>query len=283
MSLAATSYVLSRRFGSQIRKLIMISIADFTGDDTGTAWAFIDTIAMRAECSRRSVQEQLQILEAEGELEIYRNAGPKGSHRFKILKKYTPNEQPLTRGAAGAPLPEKRGAGVARGVQMSAKRGADERRPFAPKTIEQEKNREREKSAEAPRTLATSVSMDDLCDLIDAVNSCRPGWQAAPVLNPKEAAAFKANLPCLQAIDPTAWPILKAYLTASIPEGAPKYQPTSRERFIDGITDVLNYALQWHAKRRPATPPPANVPPAPEEPALSISEMKAILNQKPQP
>lgn len=286
MSLSTTSYVLSRRFGNQIRKLIMISIADYTGDDTGTAWAFIDTLAARAECSRRSVQEHLEILERDGELEIYRNAGPKGSHRFKILKRFDQPEPPQKRGAAFAPHPEFRGAGFARGVQMAYveqhERGADERRPFAPKTIEQKNNKKERESANAPRSLATSFELEEYAHLIARLNHCRPGWEAAPVMNAKEIAALKANLPCLNAILPETWLVLKDYLAATMAEGSPAYQPRSRERFISAISDVVAYAVQWDRKRpKKAIPVPKATQPENEDPPLSIAEILAILKMKP--
>ncbi len=284
MSLQTTTYVLNRRFRNQIRKLIMIAIADYTGDDTGTAWAFIDTLAMRAECSRRSVQDHLMILEEQGELEIYRNAGPNGSHRFKILKRLDQPEQPMQRGAAFAPLAKEGGAAFARGVQMSggqtAKGGANERRSFAPKTIEQKNNKKERESANAPRSLATSFELDEYAPIIARLNHCRPGWEAAPVMNAKEIAALKTSLPCLNAILPETWLVLKDYLAASMPEGTPAYQPRSRERFISAISDVVAYAVQWKAKQRPPAPKP-QAKPVDEATPLSIEETLAILKMKP--
>lgn len=286
MSLSTTSYVLGRRYGNQIRKLIMIAIADYTGDDTGTAWAFIDTLAERAECSRRSVQEHLELLEQQGELEIYRNAGPKGSHRFKILKKSTPPEVPLKRGAGFAPHPEFRGAGFARGVQMSAaqtaKRGADERRPFAPKTIEQEENnREREQppTGAAPKNSPARIFFpDEFCDLIDSVNRCRPEWHNLN-FTAQEKSTFLANLEAIASITAEQWEIIPRYLAASHPEGRGAYLPKSRERLLRDITDVLTHALGWHRRTHP---PKKNPKPAPEqtsnEPDLTPDEMASFFS-----
>ena len=285
MSLSTTSYVLSRRFGNQIRKLIMISIADYTGDDTGTAWAFIDTLAARAECSRRSVQEHLEILERDGELEIYRNAGPKGSHRFKILKRFDQPEPPLKRGAAFAPHPEFGGAGFARGVQMSAaqtaERGADERRPLAPKTIEQEENnRERKQppTGAAPKpSLARSFSPDEFCDLMDNVNQCRPEWKGLNFTS-AERTTFLANLEALASITSEQWSIIPRYLAAKHHQGSGAYLPKSRERLLRDITDVITHALQWHRRQEPAKKPqkPATEPLS-DEPELTKEEIAAFF------
>lgn len=281
MSLSTTSYVLSRRFGNQIRKLIMISIADYTGDDTGTAWAFIDTLAHRAECSRRSVQEHLEILEREGELEIYRNAGPKGSHRFKILKRFDQPEPPLKRGAGFAPHPELWGADERKGVQMSAaqtaQRGADERRPLAPKTIEQEENnREREQppAGVAPKpSLARSFSPDECCDLIDHLNQCRPEWKGLNFTS-AERTTFLANLAALASITPEQWAIIPRYLAAKHYQGSGAYLPKSRERLLRDITDVLTHALQWHRRQEPSKKPKKPQPaPSSNEPAMTKEEM----------
>jgi len=285
MSLATTSYVLARRFGNQIRKLIMISIADYTGDDTGTAWAFIDTLAHRAECSRRSVQEHLEILEREGELEIYRNAGPKGSHRFKILKRFDQPEPPLKRGAGFAPHPEFEGAGFARGVQMgaaqTAERGADGRRSLAPKTIEQEENnREREQppSGVAPKnSLSLSFSPDEISALIDHVNQCRNEWQGINFTS-AERTTFLSNLEALASITPEQWTIIPRYLTAKHYQGSGAYLPKSRERLLRDITDVLTHALQWHRRQEPAKKPQKPAPePTSNEPAMTDEEIASYF------
>ena len=292
MSLSTTTYVLERRYGNQTRKLIMIAIADYTGDDTGTAWAFIDTLAQRAECSRRSVQEHLQILENQGELEIYRNAGPKGSHRFKILKKSTPPEIPMKRGANPAPHPEFestqpqfRGAAPARGVQMSAaqttERGANERRQSAPITIEQEENnREREQppTGDAPKPApARSFSPDEFCDLIDNVNQCRPEWRGLNFTK-IEKATFLENLEAIASITPEQWGIIPLYLAASHPEGRGAYLPKSRERLLRDITDVLTHALGWHRRTHPPKKAPKPAPePTSKQPELSPEEIASFF------
>jgi hypothetical protein len=279
MSLETTTYVLNRRFGNQIRKLIMIAIADYTSDDTGTGWAFIDTLAARAECSRRSVQEHIEILESEGELEIYRNAGPKGSHRFKILKKESPPEQVSKRGANPAPV-QMTGADDCKGVQMSgaqtAKRGANGRRSLAPKTIEQEENnREREKRERV------EFSPDQFCDVFDGINSLRPEWQATEKFSAKERRAFIDNVEALSAFaDASRCEIVRRYLAARLPQGSAGFQPVSREHFLSTSNDVLTYALQWHRKQaKPAVAKPLPAPPTPGE-ELTRGEIKALLDLK---
>lgn len=280
MSLQTTSYVLSRRFGNQTRKLLMIAIADYTGDDTGTAWAYIDTLAERAECSRRSVQEHLEHLERAGELEIYRNAGPKGSHRFRInFKKSTQN--PTPRGANPAPLPApQRGAASAPGVQMSdaqtTKRGANERRPVAPKTILTEEDGKRERAAPAH----LEFSPAEFCDLLQAINTLRPEWAAAPGYSAKERRAFLDNLAALTAVSAEHWPIMRRYLAARLPEGTAGFQPISRELYLAASNDVLARALQWHRKNQPAPPPKPKPRLEPEGETATPEDIAQILRTK---
>lgn len=277
MSVKSTSYVLDRQYGSHVRKLIMLVIADFANDD-GEAWPSVDTLAYKAECTRRAVQKNILILQAEGELQIRHNAGPRGCNLYRIIFKNIPLEDKIyTERGANKIHPrttftrERKDTGGERRCPLGS--------PEPSGTIK-EPSEERE-SAKAPLSPSTSISIDDLADLIDRVNDCRPGWQAAPVLTSKETAVLKSNLKCLQAIRPDIWPILKAYLAATLPEGAPKYQPRSRERFISDITDVLGYAMQWEAKRPKATPQRAKATPPSNEPALTITEQLAILNLKP--
>jgi hypothetical protein len=259
MSLQTTSYVLKRTFGNQIRKLLMIAIADYTGDDTGTGWAFIDTLAQRAECSRRSVQGHLDILEAQGELEIYRNAGPGGSHRFRVLFKTSEEGQ----------MPAKGGANPARGVQVAddqtAKGGANGVPSVAPKTIQTVRRRE-EREERAP---AASFSPDEFCDLIDAVNAAREEWTLVEAFTAAEKAALIANAAALKSISPETWQTIRRYLRARIPDGVPKWQPTSRLKFLEAPGDVVTHAIRWHGKQRkdpPLLPPPPSPATSPSPP-----------------
>lgn len=88
MSLKATNYVLGRSFGNQTRKLLMIVLADYA-NDSDESYPGIDRLAVRAECSRRSVQEHLRILEKGGEIQIFQNAGPKGTNLYRIVFRKT--------------------------------------------------------------------------------------------------------------------------------------------------------------------------------------------------
>ena len=264
MSLHATTSIFHRSFGNQTRKLIMLCIADFTSDDTGTAWAYIDTLADRAECSRRSVQIHLAELESAGELQIYRNAGPNGSHRFRILK--IPARPP--RHPQPVPTADSGGADSARGCKSAPAictgGGADFVPSSAPLTG---RTGNKNDESESVRTRA-----------LDLVNSCRDAWAAAPVPTAAEEAALRANLDAILALDASTWPILRAYLAARLPEGSAGWQPRSRRQFITDLPDVVTHALDWHSRRRPRVQVPAP-PPATDiaEPPLTRAELDAIL------
>jgi hypothetical protein len=254
----------------------MLVIADFANDD-GEAWPSIDTLAYKAECTRRAVQKNIIILQSEGELQIRQNAGPRGCNLYRIIFKNIPLEDKIydpKRVNHVHPRPTFTRERKDMGGEPSGPLGTPE-----PLGTVKEPSEERE-SAKAPRSPASNFSLDEYAPLIARLNHCRAGWEAAPVLNAKEIAALKANLPCLNAILPETWLVLKDYLAASMPEGSPAYQPRSRERFISAISDVVAYAVQWKAKQRPPAPKP-QAKPVDEDPPLTIEETLAILKMKP--
>lgn len=261
MSLYATNYVLHRRFGNHIRKLIMIAIADFAGD-AGEAWPSIDTIAARAECSRRSVQEHLAILEDAGELRVIPNAGRRGTNLYRIIfKKSAPQESP----------PE----GVQDlhgGVQMSAQGGADERRPFAPEPSGTVNEPLRRNSPLPPQ--GESERAD--AALIEDIKSLRRAWQATPLLSAREHRQFIRNRAMLQLFSTSDWQTLREFLAARIPDSSAYFQPRLLSKFLESPGEVLGHAVEWRSKlRKPTAAPP---PPPPEQAPLSPQEISAILH-----
>jgi hypothetical protein len=266
MSLAATTYVLHRRYGNQTRKLIMIAIADFA-DDSGKAWPSIDTLADRAECSRRSVQEHLQHLRAAGELVIIPNAGRSGTHLYRIIFKKNHGTTPHVEGDADPAPP----------VQMAAgnlhKGGANGRRSSAPEpsgTVIEPSN----ERAPLPPPGGGIALYDG--ELLAKINNLSPAWLESPALTRRESRIFRGNRAALMSIADRNWPIMAAYLKASIPEGAPRFQPRSREQFLDSPTDVLTHALQWHRKREGRQPPKPPAEIAKHDP-LSRDEIRETL------
>ena len=282
MSLQTTTYVFKRSYGNQTRKLIMLCIADYTGDDTGTAWAYIDTLAHRAECSRRSVQVHLDSLERDGELEIYRNAGPQGSHRFRILFRKNHGEQsPPAGGAESAPRSDERVQNPAKGCRSRTVKqqvgGADDVTPFAPKTILTIRERtEREK---------TPARADQFSEIfratLDRINSLRPEWTAAPGYSKRERLAFMDNAQALEAVAAEHWETVRRYLAARLPQGSAGFQPVSREQFLAASNDVLARALQWDRKQaRPAERKATEPIQTPEEQAKAEQELAEWLSEQ---
>ncbi len=264
MSLHATSYVLSRRFGNQIRKLLMIAIADFAGED-GRAWPSIDTLANRAECSRRSVQEHLNILVEQGELEIRPNAGRSGTNLYRIIfKKSKGREHPETGGDANPAR-----------VQMAAVKqqggGANERRPSAPEplgTVIEPSHSLKEGERESDEAIA------------QAIRGLRREWKL-PLTSP-EVEAIAASRSLFAGMIRSDWDALAAYLAARLPEGMPKWQPRSRLKFLQTAADAVSYALEWQRKaaaRQPAPKPPA----PPPGPPVSREELRELLAIRPRP
>jgi hypothetical protein len=264
VSVKSTSYVLSRRYGSQTRKLIMISIADFANDD-GEAWPSIDTIANRAECSRRAVQENLRTLQIAGDIAIHPNAAPRGCNLYRIIFRKTETFDSLVWGGAADALPVQMGAAQTHGG------GADERRPSAPEPLGTVK----EPSGERERRSLGSPE-GDFPELLASINACRTEWSLA--FSAAERRAFRPNLATLQSVTPTQWGIIRRYLVARHAEGSPKHTPRSREVFIKDVGDVLTYAIQWDRKHRPAPAPKKQAEEEGEE--ISIAEALEILRGK---
>ena len=272
MSIQATSYVLHRRYGSQTRKLLMIAIADFANDD-GEAWPSVDTLAQRAECSRRAVQENIRALQIEGELALHPNAGPRGCNLYRVIFKKTEHRKIAPKGGAPAAPP----------VQMSAAQthggGADERRPDAPEPLGtvREPSRERERTPAQP---PAEFSEEEFCDTIEFVTTLRPGWDTA--FSAKERTAFSANADALRTITPTGRAAIRRFLTARLAQGHAYWQPKTRFQFLTDSSDVLAHALDWAAKQpKPAAPKPKpSSAPADAAPPMTPEEIAACLSTR---
>ena len=71
----------SRASGNAL--LVLLAIAD-NANDAGTAWPSVDTIARKARCSERRAQRHLRRLEALGELQVEKQAGPRGCNLYRV-------------------------------------------------------------------------------------------------------------------------------------------------------------------------------------------------------
>lgn len=101
----------SRLGGTEL--LLMLAIADFANSE-GVAYPSVATLAKKIRMSERNAHYLLRKLEESGELEIERNAGPKGCNLFRVKTlqgaEFAP-VQPVARGGA---------TGSAKGVQPTA-------------------------------------------------------------------------------------------------------------------------------------------------------------------
>jgi hypothetical protein len=260
MSLAATSYVLHRTFGNQTRKLLMIAIADFA-NDAGEAYPSIDTLASRAECSRRSVQEHLVLLEKSGELAIAANAGPRGTNLYRILFRKNDAPAPSTQGVQElhGGVRDLRG-----GVQMSdaqtARGGANERRPFAPEssgTVRELSGREEER-ASAPEPTPPS---DPVSTKLPALPSAKhdvlfPGdrhsanlaavWPEAPRhMSGSDLHSLHSALRVLDELSAEDWIACTAYVQAPRRVRGCALWPRSRSEFVANIGEAAEKIRRW--------------------------------------
>jgi hypothetical protein len=74
--------------------LLMLAIADYAHDDGSNAYPSIATLARKARTTERNVKILLGKLEAVGELEVRRNAGPKRTNLYRVK-----NIPPIYRGS----------------------------------------------------------------------------------------------------------------------------------------------------------------------------------------
>lgn len=260
MSLAATSYVLHRTFGNHIRKLLMIAIADFA-NDAGEAYPSIDTLAARAECSRRSVQEHLAILEKGGELAIAANAGPRGTNLYRIL--FRKNDA-----VSSAPEGVQELHGGVRdlrgGVQMSdaqtTRGGANERRPSAPEssgTVREQSGREEERaSAPEPTPPSNPVSIKLPSETPPKHDVLFPGdrhsanlaavWPEAPRhMSGADLHSLHSALRVLDELSAEDWIACTAYVQAPRRVRGCALWPRSRSEFIANIGEAIEKIRRW--------------------------------------
>jgi hypothetical protein len=86
MSLSAVRVVWDRSKSRGTARLVLLAIAEFVNEQRGhIAWPGIATLAKRVRSSERQVQRVIRALEKSGELQVFRNAGPKGTNQYRIL------------------------------------------------------------------------------------------------------------------------------------------------------------------------------------------------------
>lgn len=111
-----------------------------------------------------------------------------------------------------------------------------------------------------PEANETSTTTEHMLDLERRVQGLREEWRMP--LAYAEMQALRANARCLDGLSDDDWRCIRDYLHARIPEGVPAWQPRSRARFLESVSDVYGYATEWRRKNasrapaKPAGPPP---------------------------
>lgn len=78
------------------------------------------------------------------------------------------------------------------------------------------------------------------------INSLNPSWRKRPAFTYQEQADLLANLKVFRGIGEDDWNLLESYMAAEIPESWGKFwQPDSRGRFVQAVSDVLSLADKW--------------------------------------
>lgn len=89
MSIEVSTYVWKYSKQKSTALLLMLAIADHAHDDGGGAYPSIAKLAEKARTTPRNIKLLLKQLEAAGELDIQRGAGPKGVNMYRV-KNYHP-------------------------------------------------------------------------------------------------------------------------------------------------------------------------------------------------
>jgi hypothetical protein len=110
-----------------------------------------------------------------------------------------------------------------------------------------------------------------MLELEKRVQAIKSGWGLP--LGYQEQRLLAAASRTLSALNLAQWQTLKDYMHARIPEGRPAWQPRTRTKFLETVSDVWNYASEWHRKNQ--SNQPANTIPMP-----SPSQPRAILSRE---
>lgn len=83
-------------------RLVILAIADAANDAGRDAYPSMATIARKANLDKRTAQRAVRNLQAMGELAVLENAGPHGTHRYRLIM--TERRQDTTRGDTPPPV-----------------------------------------------------------------------------------------------------------------------------------------------------------------------------------
>lgn len=147
----------SKHGGTEL--LMLLAIADFA-DEHGSAYPSVSTLAARCRMSDRNANHLLAKLAANGELEIQRNAGPRGTNRYCIVlpdakgvKRTSPPNSRKPLKPASPPTPEAHFTPEARDTLKPVAEGGEarSRKPLKPASPEPSLNRQEPSIGRAPR------------------------------------------------------------------------------------------------------------------------------------
>jgi hypothetical protein len=84
LSIRVSTYVWEHSNQRGTALLLMLAIADHAHDDGGGAYPSVETLARKSRTTTRNVRLLLPKLEAAGELEVKRGAGPHGTNLYRV-------------------------------------------------------------------------------------------------------------------------------------------------------------------------------------------------------
>lgn len=291
MSLAATTYVLAQKFGSQSRKLVMIAIADAANQHGKNSWQSIDTIAHKAECSHRTVQRVIAELIKDGHLIIYPGKGMRGTNVYDLIfQKLPPGFDHPWQASEGChrdtPTVQMTGDTVTGGVTMADRQttqGGDNGGPsLTPKQVGTEENG----GEQAPPPSFPSILSDPADRILwRKLAICFPDAPQAP--DRHEIALLPELLPHLQGLTENDWIALLAWLLAPDRIRGRGKWPRDRRECLAHLFEVLQKIRPWwrqtgrkwwEAKHSPKPPAAPHEPSQPPATTLSTAEALALLN-----
>lgn len=266
MSVKATSYVLENRFENPTRKLIMLVLADYADEHGQNSYPSISTIAFRAECSERAVQNHIRHLVSTGDLQIFPQASRYRTNLYRIIFKRNPDQvTPKPNPAESAP-PQNNASNL-------HPKGANRVSKSAPKP---------------PVPVNTSTECVSthprLQKILTLTASIHPSLDTGNVLEAKEKPPLNANFEYLLSLTSEKWQLLRRFCKAYHPQGSGYWKPRHRLQFFDNPAQFLSHAKNWESKQR--TPPQkktkiTQTQTQPEEKPMSQEEIKEWCHNNP--
>lgn len=188
------------------------------------------------ECGQKSYK---QYRVSKGLLEKMKFAAFKGTSKGTIasLLQVTESSMIYSVSISRSGQPEGQAQGQSRGNQ-----GANEG-PLTNKDIRIQGEREAFHALTGEEMTKTSGEL--IREIKAKINSCDPRWESRPSFTYQEDLDLKANLRYFTDLTETSWTLVRDYLDAEVPKEGKFWQPDSRGRFIQSISDVFIHAERW--------------------------------------